>query len=179
MIREFKGTSQLAMLADALPVRARVCLALLAAELGLHHLQSSPDFRLARDALAMVLSWHQGERVDLDRLEHRLDAEETSLSFASMRAEARSAGEYRAWHVLANAIDYVGYHAFRAADRDPWSALGNIDERVLDSLDKDLRALEPSSMALMTRAAAYLKQHPDVRVARLKAHLLRGDRIGL
>jgi hypothetical protein len=178
MIREFKGTSQLAMLADALPVRARVCLALLAAELGLHHLQSSPDFRLARDALAMVLSWHQGERVDLDRLEHRLDAEETSLSFAALRAQARSEGEFRAWCVLGNAIDYVGYHALRAANRTPWSSLREIDERVLDDVDKDLRVLDPSSMALMTRAAAYLKQHPDIRVARLRAHLLGGDRTG-
>lgn len=40
MIREFKGTSEFALLADELPVRARVCLALFAAEIALHHLKS-------------------------------------------------------------------------------------------------------------------------------------------
>jgi len=166
------------MLTDALPLRARVSLALLAAETALQHLRSSPDFGLARDALILVSNWHQGESIDLDGLECRLDAEETSLSFAALRAQARSEGEFRAWCVLGNAIDYVGYHAFRAENRTPWSSLSEIDERVLDHVDKDLRVLDPSSTALMTRAAAYLKQHPDAPVAWLEAHIFGGDRTG-
>jgi hypothetical protein len=171
MTKEFKGTSQLAMLADALPVRARVSLVLFAAERALQYLQSSPDFNLARDALALVSNWHQGKPVDLDELEARLEAEETSLSFAALRGKERSEEELRAWCVLANAIDYVAYRAFRAENRTPWSSLSEIDETVLDALDNDLRALQLSSMALMTRAAVYLKQYPNVTLAQLKVQI--------
>ena len=178
MTGEFNGKSRLAMLADTLPIRARISLALLAADVALRHLQTSPDFGLARDALIPVSNWHQGERVDLDRLESMLDAEETSLSFAALRGQDRSEREFRAWCVVGNAVDYVAYHAFRAENRTPWSSLSEIDEGVLDSLDRDLRALEPSSMTLIARAAAYLKQDPDAPLSRIKAHLLRDDRAG-
>lgn len=171
MTQEFKGTSELAMLTDALPVHARVSLVLFVAERALQYLHSSPDFGLARDALALVSDWHHGKPIDLDGLECQLEDEETSLSFAALRGKERSEGELRAWCVLGNAIDYVAYRAFRAANRTPWSSLSEIDESVLDHLDKDLRALEPSSMALMARAAAYLKQHPDVTLAQLQAQI--------
>ena len=176
MTGEFNSKSQLAMLADALPVRARICLALFAADVAFRHLQTSPDFRLARDALIPVLNWHEGEPVDLDRLESMLDAEQTSLSFAVLRGKERSEREFRAWCVLGNAVDYVAYHAFQAANRTPWSSLSEIDESVLDSLDRDLRALEPSLMTLIARAAAYLEQDPDAPLSGVKAHLFKGGR---
>jgi hypothetical protein len=69
MIREFKGTSEFARLADELPVRARVCLALFAAEIALQYLQSSPDFNLARNSLNLALNWQSGDPTNPDTLE--------------------------------------------------------------------------------------------------------------
>lgn len=69
MTKEFKGTSQLAMLADALPVRARVSLVLFAAERALQYLQSSPDFNLARNSLNLALNWQSGDPTNPDTLE--------------------------------------------------------------------------------------------------------------
>jgi hypothetical protein len=174
MTREFKGTSQFAVMVEDLPLSARISLALLAADLALPHLQRSPDIHLAREALNSALNWHQGKPVDLARWEDVLEAEETSLAFASGRAEARSKEEYLAWVLLGNAIDYVAYRAFVAENRIPQTSLDNIDDRQLDTVDRDLRALDPSAMTLMTRAAAYLKQHPDIHLAQLKAQMLKG-----
>jgi hypothetical protein len=47
MTQELKGRSELAKLADDLPVRARVCLTLLAGDVALQHLEGSPEFDLA------------------------------------------------------------------------------------------------------------------------------------
>ena len=89
MTKEYKGKSQFAMLADALPVRARACLAILASEVALPHLQQSPDLELARAPLNFALTWHRGETVDLDDWEELLEAEESSLSFAETRAHSK------------------------------------------------------------------------------------------
>jgi hypothetical protein len=169
MIREFKGTSEFARLADELPVRARVCLALFAAEIALHHLKLSPDFSLARNGLNLALNWQRGDPINPGTLENALEDEKDGLAFASLRA--RSEEECLAWNVLQYAIYYAAYHAFRAENRCPSGATSEVDETTLDHLDKDLRALEPSSMALMTRAAVYLKQHPNVTLAQLKAQI--------
>jgi hypothetical protein len=169
MMREFKGTSEFALLADQLPMRARVCLALFAAHIALHHLQSSPDFRRARDGLNLAINWQRGEPIDPDTLEDALEHEEDGLVFASLKA--RSEEERLAWCVVQYAIYYAAYHAFRAANRDPWGATSEVDEVALDHLDKDLRALDPSSMTLMARGAAYLEQHPNVTLAQLEAQI--------
>ena len=171
MTTEYKGTSELALLADGLPVRARVGFTLLAADIALQHLQRSPDFHLARKTLTFALNWQKGARVDLDKWEGMLDDEETGLAWAEVRAQARSKEESLAWCVLTDAIYYAAYHAFRAANRPLSGMFDNLDEDVLDSLDRDLRALAPSSIMLMPRAAAYLRQHPEISFARLKAQM--------
>jgi hypothetical protein len=168
---EFKGTSQLALMADDLPIRARACLGLLAADIGLQHLQKSPELGLARDTMKLVLNWHDGKPVDLAALEDMLEDEETSLSFAALRAGKRSKAELPAWCLFGGAVHYAAFLAFREVNRYPTTSLSNQDETVLDDLDRDLRALAPSLMAVMTRAAAYLKQHPDASLAQLKAHV--------
>ena len=178
MIREPNCQSPLAVLAAALPVRARACLALLAADMALHHLRTSPEFNLARDGLNLALKWHQGESVDPDKLGEALEAEESGIAFAMLRAEGRSQQELLAWYVLGNAIYYSAYHAFRAANRNPWGSIGEVNEGALDHLDRDLRALEPSSMARMTRAAAYLKRYPNAPLSRVEAHIFSGGRTG-
>jgi hypothetical protein len=176
MTRERKGTSQLALMAEDLPLPARICLALFAALIGLHHLQQSPEIRLARQALRDALNWHQGNAVDLSRWEDLLEAEESATMFASQRARKRSEQEFRAWQVLGNSIDYVAYRAFRAENRRPRTALVDLDDTILDHVDKYLQALDPSSMALIARATAYLKEHPNAKLAQVKAQVLRGIR---
>lgn len=53
MIMQTEGTSPLALLADDRPVRARIGLALPAADLGLDQLGSSSNLRLARTAFQL------------------------------------------------------------------------------------------------------------------------------
>jgi hypothetical protein len=171
MTVEFKGTSEFAILAEGLPVRARVCLTLLAADIALQHLQQSPDVHLARDTLAFALNWQKGARVDLNKWDAMLDDEETGIAWAEVRAQARSKEESLAWCVLTYPIYYAAYHAFRAENRPLSGMFDNVDEDVLDYLDKDLRTLSPSSMVLMPRAAAYLRQYPEVSFAQLKAQM--------
>jgi len=171
MIEESKGSSQLAITADTLPIRARVCLALLAASIALEHLRTSPEFSLARDALTLALIWQEGKPVDPDKLGEALEAEENGIAFAMLRAEERSEQELLAWYVFGNAIYYCAYHAFHAANREPWGSIGEVTEIALDYLDKDLRALEPSSTALMARAGAYLEQHPNATLAQLEGQV--------
>lgn len=171
MTKEFKGTSELALLADGLPVRARVCFSLLAADIAMQRIQRSPDFHLARKTLTFALNWQKGAGVDLDKWEGMLDDEETGLAWAQVRAKARSKEESLAWCVLTYAIYYAAYHAFRAASRPLSGVFNDLDEDVLDYLDKDLRALAPSSMGLMPRAVAYLRQHPEASFARLNAQM--------
>lgn len=173
MTRKHKGTSELAILAEDLPARARVCLTLLAADIALQHLQRSPEFDLARNALAPALKWQKGERVDLDKWADMLEAEETSLAFAELRAQDRSATESLALCVLTYPAFYAAHHAFRESDRRAWGALTEVSEMTLDDLDKDLRALAPSATAFMTKAAAYLKQNPDASFGQLKARINR------
>jgi hypothetical protein len=175
MIRERKGTSQLALMAEDLPFPARICLALVAALIGFQHLQQSPEIRVARQALNGALNWHEGKPVDLKKWEDLLEAEESSPLCAGNRVEERSQHEFLAWKVLGNAIDYVAYCAFRAANRFPRTALINLDDTILDHVEERLRALDPSSMATMTRAAAYLKQHPNAKLAQVRSQVLRGD----
>jgi len=167
---EPKGTSQLAMLADMLPVRARACLALLAGDLGLQHLQGSPEFELARDTMTLALKWQKGEPVDLEVLDDMLEGEDPSISSAAANGQTRSKKEALAWCVFGNALSYVIYRAYRLANAPLRGHLNQADEPIFDHLDRDLRELVPSSMALMSRAAAYLKQHPNALLAQLKAN---------
>src|SRR5262249_38330637 len=116
---------------------------------------------------------------DPDRLGDAIETEdEGGIIFAELRAQARSKQEILAWGVLGDAIYYAAYHAYRAANRDPRGSISEVDEELLDDLDKHLRTLEPSSMALMARAAAYLRRHSDASLAPLKAYLLGGARTG-
>jgi len=174
MIEESSDSSQLAIMADTLPVRARVCLALLAAGIALHHLRASPEFSVARDGLTLALMWQQGEPVDPDKLGQALEGEESGIAFAMLRAEQRPERELLAWYVFGDAIYYCAYHAFRAANRQGWGSIGEVTEEALDYLYRDLGALEPSSMPLMASAVAYLKQHPNVTVAQLEDEISKG-----
>lgn len=168
---ESKGTSQLAMLADTLPVRARACLALLLADLGLQHLQSSTEFKLAQDAMTLALKWYNGEPVDVEVLDDMLEGEDPSISYAAMMAQAHSEKEALAWRLFGNALSYVIYRAYRLANLPMRNSLGAVDETIFDDLDRDLRELVPSSLPLVSRAAAYLKQHPNASFAQLKAQV--------
>jgi len=168
MSRELKGGSEFAKLANDLPVRARVCLTLLAGDIALQRLRGSPEFNLARDMLTIALNWQKGERVDFDKWD---DLFEDTIGWVSRRAHDRSKAEGLAWRVLEYPLCYAAFHAFRAAHHPVPLSLPSVEEPILEYLDNDLRALAPSSMALMTRAAAYLKQYPNAPFAQLNAYV--------
>ncbi|HEY1545624.1 MAG TPA: hypothetical protein VGG01_24745 [Xanthobacteraceae bacterium] len=168
MTRELKGESEVAMLAEGLPVRSRVCLTLLAADFALQRLRGSPEFNLARDTLTMALNWQKGERADLDKWDNLF---KDTLGFASLRASKRSTAEGLAWCVLEYPICHTAFHVFRTENLPVPLSIPTVESLILDDLDKDLRALEPSSMALMSRAAAYLTKHPNASLAQLKVHV--------
>jgi hypothetical protein len=90
MIEESRGSSQLAIMADTLPVRARVCLALLAASIALDHLRTSAEFSFARDALTLAQMWQEGKPVSPDELGEPIEGEESRIAFAMMRPDERS-----------------------------------------------------------------------------------------
>lgn len=90
MIEESRGSSQLAIMADTLPVRARVCLALLAASIALDHLRTSAEFSFARDALTLGQMWQEGKPVSPDELAEPIEGEESRIAFAMMRPDERS-----------------------------------------------------------------------------------------
>jgi hypothetical protein len=72
MTKQFKGTSRLAQLADELPVRSRIGLALLAADLALNQLRSSHDFPTAQAAFELTRRWYDGDRFPPDLFEDAL-----------------------------------------------------------------------------------------------------------
>ena len=144
---------------------------LLAGGVALDHLRTSPEFSLARDALTLAVMWQEGKPVNPDKLGEALEAEESGIAFGMLRAEQRSERERLAWFVFGDAIYYCAYHAFHAANREPWGSIGEMTEMQLDDLDKDLRALEPSSTALMARAGAYLRLHPSVTFGQLEVEI--------
>jgi immunity protein Imm6 of predicted polymorphic toxin system len=170
MTKEFKGTSPLALRAKSLPVRARVGLTLVAAESALDHLKSSHNLPIARAAFEIVRRWYDGERFDPDHFADAIHGE-CNEGIDICAQEAQSEPDIFSWLVLESALLYTAFHAYRAAGEYPSPRFFDVDEHLLDELDRELRAISPGLVDKVARAAEYLKQHPDASFARLKSKL--------
>lgn len=169
MNNQFKGTSPLAVLVDSMPVRSRVGIALLAADIALDQLRSSRHFPTAREAFELGRRWYDGEPFDLSRL----DQFEDELHNASLVArDAVSEKELSAWLALGNAVAYTAFFAYRLAGEFPAPTICEVEEDVIDEVDKAGRMIAPEFMSTMQRAAQYLGQEPGASFAELRSQVL-------
>jgi hypothetical protein len=170
MVREIKGISPLATLAEGIPVRARVAIALIGADLALDRLRSSRDVEFARKAFDLARRWYDGEHCDLDQFEDML-ANEDERYLSRCHMDAGTEEEKAAWAALGDAVAYTAFQAHRAAEEFPTPIVCEIGEATLDDLYGSLLALSPSFMDMLAKAAAYLVQEPHTSYARLKSHI--------
>lgn len=169
MIRQFKGTSPLALLADGLPVRTRIGLAVIAAELALDRLRSSADLPIGEAGFDLARRWFDGQRFNPDAFADVIDPEEPSRGTPDCEREAKSEDERSAWAALDIALAYTAFHAYGELGQWPMPSVADVDERALDDIDQFLRLVSPDFMKTMQKAANYLKEKPGVLFAELKS----------
>jgi hypothetical protein len=170
MTQKSRGTSQFALLADSLPVRARIGLTLVAADVALDRLKSSPHFPIARAAFDLARRWYDGQRFDPELFEDAV-APESGRGVALCAVEAKSEDEEAAWGAVDCAALYTACHAFRALGKLPSPLVSEVDEDVLDELDKSLHLVSPDLIITVLKAAEYLKRDPDVSFSQLKSSI--------
>jgi len=172
MTPDIEGTSDLARLAQQLPARGRVGLAVIMACLALNLLRGLPDYSLARHAFELTRRWFDGERFDPDRFDGTLRDHDNEGIDKCMHL-AQSPHEQAAWILLGNAVAYTGFHAYQAIGKHPGPTVGEIDESCLDPFDKELRDVSPHFMRIVAQATECLKEDPAVSFAQLRAKLSR------
>src|SRR2546430_16095785 len=107
MIKQLKGTSELALMAEHLPVRGRIGLAVMAAELALPQLKPLPNFPVAQKAFELARRSFDGEPVDPDSFEDAIHSEDDEgVSICAMHAKVQP--EISAWLALQGALLYIG-----------------------------------------------------------------------
>jgi hypothetical protein len=170
MTQKFRGKSQFALLADSLPVRARIGLTLVAADLALDRLRSSRHHPIARAAFELARRWYDGQRFDPDLFEDAI-APESGRGVALCAVEAESEDEEAAWGTVDCAALYTAFHAFRALGKSPSPLVSEIDEDVLDELDKSLHLVSPDLIVRVLKAAEYLRHDPGASFSQLKSSI--------
>ena len=154
-------TSPLARLADSLPVRGRIGVVLIVADLALSRLQGAPDFPVARSAFDLCRRWYDGERFDPDRFDEAYyDEHDRGLSRSAMKA--RSQSELAAWSVLASAMMYIALQAYRETGSIPTSMVANLgEEGELDEMYRQMQATSPTLIEAARSAAKFLGQEEN------------------
>src|SRR5215831_7240335 len=140
-----KGTSPLALAIESLPVRGRMGVVLMMADLALERLESSPDFQFAGTAFDLCRRWYDGERFDTDRFEEAY-ADDDGGGLVCGAGNARSQSELAAWGVLASAIMYIAFQAYREVGSQPTPILSAVEEDELDELYRQMQANSPIFM---------------------------------
>lgn len=112
MSKPHKGAGPLAQIADSLPVRGRIGVVLMLADLALAWLKSSPELPVAAAAVDLCRRWYDGERFDPDRFEEAY-ADEDGGGVVRGAMNARSQSELAAWGLLASAMMYIAFQAYR------------------------------------------------------------------
>jgi hypothetical protein len=166
MTKQIKGTSQLARLADDMPVRSRIGLALVAADLALSRLRPSHDFPIAQAAFDLPRRWYDGDRFSPDRFEDAI-CHDSARGLLLCALATQSEQEIAAWSVLASTLFYTAFHAYQATGEFPSPGVSEVEEDELDEVDKQLRLISPALINVVIKAAGVIRQHPDISFARL------------
>jgi Immunity protein Imm6 len=165
-----KGASPLALITDSLPVRGRIGVVLMMADLAVERLEGSPDFPAARAAFDLDRRWYDGERFDPDRFEEaHWDEEGRGVSPAAM--DARSQSELAAWSVLGSANLYIAFQAYREIGSLPSPVVSEVEEDELDEIYRHMRTISPNFIDTAKRAAEIFIHGQQPSFAELKASL--------
>ncbi len=165
-------TTALGKLASTLPARSRVGLALIAGALALDYLKPYRNYSIGRYAFDLARRWYDGEAVSPRAMEESLH-DESDEGVLVCAQESRSRQDLPAWLVLASALYYTAYQAYRKAGERPGPLVFEVDETELDELDKQLRALSPTAISAVESAAQHLTMWaPRLPFAQLKAKVL-------
>ena len=172
MSRSHKGTGPLAQIVDSLPVRARIGVVLMVADLALTWLESSLDLPEAAAAFDLCRRWYDGERFDPARFEEAYaDEDGGGLTGGAMNAQSQS--ELAAWCVLASAIMYIAFQASREIGSFSTPIVSEVQEDELDEMYRHMQAISPFFIETARRAAKVLGAGREPSFAQLKAILLR------
>jgi hypothetical protein len=170
MTKPRKGTSQLARLADDLPIRLRIGLALVATDLVLSRLRSSDNFPFAEAAFELLRRWYDGDRFPPDRFEDAI-CDEHDKGLISALWAAQSESEEAAWRVVGSAVLYTAFHAYQDVGEIPSPGVSEVDETELDELDKQLQSISPALINAIIDAADVLRRQPDMSFSQLESNL--------
>lgn len=147
MSRSHKGTGPLAQIVDSLPVRARIGIVLMVADLALAWLESSPDLPVAAAAVDLCRRWYDGKRFDPARFEEAY-ADEDGGGIVRGGMNARSQSELAAWSVLASAMMYIAFQASREIGSFSTPIVSEVQEDELDEMYQHMQAISPYSSRL-------------------------------
>lgn len=172
MSRSHKGAGSLAQIADSLPVRGRIGVVLTLADLALAWLESSPDLPVAAAAVDLCRRWYDGERFDPDRFEESY-ADEDGGGVVRGAMNARSQSELAAWSVVASAMMYIAFQAYREIGGFPTPIVSEVQEDELDEIYRHMQTISPLFNEAARRVAKILGLGRETSFAQLKAILLR------
>src|SRR5262245_27750676 len=120
------ATSPLARITESLPVRGRVAVVVTVPDLVLSLLQGSADFLFAQSAVDLCRRWYDGDRFDPDLFEEAyFDEDGRGVGRGAMNA--RSQPELAAWGVLASAIMYIAFQAYREVGGFPSPMVSDVE----------------------------------------------------
>jgi hypothetical protein len=165
------ATSPLARIAESLPVRGRVAVVLIVADLVVSLLRSSADFPFAQTAFDLCRRWYDGDRFDPDLFEEAYyDEDGRGVSAGAMNA--RSQSELTAWSALAAALMYIALQAYRETGDLPSPIVSEVEEGdELDEMYRHMETISPSLIETARRAAKVWEQSKIPSFAQLKALL--------
>jgi hypothetical protein len=143
------------------------------ADLAMRQLERSSDIPVARAAFDLCRRWYDGERFDPDRFEEAY-ADEDGGGLAGGAMNARSQSELTAWNVLASAVMYIAFQAYRELGRYPAPMLSEMEADELNQMYRHMQIISPMFIETARRAAEILEQGREPSFAQLKAILLRG-----
>jgi hypothetical protein len=164
--------SPLVLLTDGLAVRGRIGVVLMLADLAMRQLESSSDLPAARAAFDLCRRWYDGERFDPDRFEEAY-ADEDGGGLAGEAMNARSQSELTAWNVLASAVMYIAFQAYRELGRYPAPMLSDMEADELNQIYRHMQTVSPVFIETARKAEKILEQGREPSFAQLKAILSR------
>jgi len=164
-----KARNPLALVIDRLSVRARIGVVLMVAALALKRLEGAPGFQFAAVSFDLCRRWYDGERFNPDRFEESY-ADEDGGGLVRGAMDARSQSELAAWAILASAIMYIAFQAYREIGRFSTPIVSEVNaENELDEMYRHMQKLSPTFMEVAREAAVHVGQGQELSFAQLEA----------